>query len=139
MKTSDLIALYRTVTDITNLVGQKIHNAKVPTKDAVTGEVDVPFIWCRFRNDMNWNCQNPPVGDQPMGKMFDVECVSDTMDQAEAVRSAVYSTMGFSGAAGNAKMVLVTIEDQADDYAVRSAPDDSGLFICSLLVQVIGV
>ena len=139
MKTSDLIALYRSLPEITALVGQKIHNAKVPTKDAVSGEVDVPFVWCRFRNDMSWGLQNPDVSQQPMGKVFDVECVGGTMDQAEAVRTAVYSTMGFSGFAGTANMVLVTIEDQADDYAVRSAPDDSGLFICSLLVQVIGV
>ena len=138
MKTPDLIALLGTITAVTDIVGDKICNGHVPTKDATTGELDVPFVWVQFRNDLPFTCQNPSMGTQPLGKVFDVEAVAANPADAETLREAIYSAHGYSGAAGTAVFDLLTIADQSDDYLVRNASDDAGVYVDSLLVQVVG-
>lgn len=138
MKTPDLISLLSTITAVTDIVGDKICNGHVPTKDASTGELDVPFVWVQFRNDLPDVCQNPPQGSQPMGKVFDVEAVAASPAEAETLREAIYTAHGYGGVAGTAIFDLLTVADQSDDYLVRNASDDAGVYVDSLLVQVVG-
>lgn len=138
MKTSDLIALFLATPGISGIVGTKVCNTRVPTKDAVTGEIDVPFLWVSLRNQINWELQNPEQGTEPLGKVFDIECVHSSQSGAEDLRDAVQSLSGFTGAMGSAVADLLTVEDQADDYAPRNQSDDAGVYVDSALVQVIG-
>ena len=138
MNTSDVIANLLTVPAITDIVGQKIVDTKIPTLSTVSGEVNVPYLWVSYRNDVTWDLQTFDLGTQPMGKSFDLEAVASSIIQANAIRDAVFSQNGYGGAMGAAVSNLLTVEDQSDDYAVRNMSDDSGVLIAVLLITIIG-
>lgn len=138
MNTTDLIALMRATPAITDLVGQDIYDRKVPTLDANTGSVDLPFIWVRASSQRQHDIQNPIQGEAAFSKSFDVEAVADTATEEQSIVDAIYTLHGYRGVMSAAHVDGFYVIDQDADYAVRSLPADAGVFVGSLLITIVG-
>ena len=137
MKAAELVAYLRTDTDITAIVQNKIHNARVPTLTSGGGS-DLPFVWLRRRNIARWPllCQIPRMN-YTLATWFDVECCAEGADEADELVDAVRLALdGYAGAMGTAITPRVAVQDQGDDYVSRNLADDAGVFINSILVEI---
>lgn len=83
---------------------------------------------------------NQAVGTSPFRKFFDIEVVSNDLDEAAdiAERIKTYAD-GFSGTFGATTIQGLFIEDHDDEYQARSVEDDESIYVQALQVQLAGV
>jgi len=83
---------------------------------------------------------NQSVGTKPFREFFDLECVSDNLDEAAdlAERIKTYADQ-FSGTFGGTTIQGMFVTDHDDDYQPRGISDDEAQFVNALRVELIGV
>ena len=83
---------------------------------------------------------NQSVGVSPFRKFFDVEIVSDDIDEAADIAERVKTYAdGFSGTFGGTTIQGLFVEDHDDDYRSRAVADDEAVFVQALQLQLVGV
>lgn len=112
---------------IAGIVGSKVIQGQVRQK------VEPPWIYIRRNSrtpsdDLNDNT--------PLSETFDVECVSDDLDEAQALSEAIWALDQHHGTFDDSTTGGVFIQDQSDDYIPFSVGDDDGYQIASLILTV---
>ncbi len=83
---------------------------------------------------------NQSTGTKPFREFFDIECISDNLDEAADLAERI-KTIGdqFSGTFGGTTVQGIFVEDHDDDYQPRSISDDESNYVTALRVEVVGV
>lgn len=135
---ADLIAFMAENEAITNIVGDKLHHARVPERDAVTGQPDVPYLWVNRRGTEDLRQNRGTRGQKPLAYLYDVDCVSADIAQAEDLVDAVRAhCQYFAGMMGATNVGQLYVSDQSEDYVSINQDADSGVFVMSCLVEII--
>ena len=104
-------------------------------QNTVPEGAELPFIWCR-RSRMQRREMLDAVRDIE-AEFFDIECVSDDLDDAISLADAVRDRLeGTSGTVGSGSYAHIGVEDQFDEYVARNQDADEHLHIVSLIVEV---
>ena len=77
-------------------------------------------------------CKGPEIN------FFDVECISDDIDEAIDLADAIKSEMnGYSGSFGAGYAQAIFVEDHSDDYLIKGIAADSGLHVAAIELKII--
>ena len=69
---------------------------------------------------------------------FDLECISDDIETAEALASAVKTCLhGYRGLMGSTRVLSIEVEDHSDDYVPKGQYEDDGLHTCALIIRIL--
>lgn len=80
------------------------------------------------------------VGTAPFRKFYDIEVVSDDVDEAADIAERVKAYAdGYSGAFGDTTIQGLFIEDHDDDYQARAVAGDEAVYVQALQAQLVGV
>lgn len=80
------------------------------------------------------------VGTLPFRKFFDIEVVSNDLDEAADIAERIKAIAdGYGGAFGDTTIQGIFIEDHDDDYQSRAVADDEAVFVQALQTQLVGV
>jgi len=83
---------------------------------------------------------NQGVGVSPFRKFFNLEVVSDDIDEAADIAERVKAYAdGFGGTFGDTTIQGIFIEDHDDDYQSRAVLDDEAVYIQALQLELVGV
>lgn len=131
---ADLVEELLQDSGVAGLVDTRVFSGVVPR-----GTV-LPFIWLQRRAIRDSGVLE--AEDQPLGELFDVECVSDDGREAIEISDAVRAwakSWSDSGSAvmGDHTYTWVSVQDAAEDYSPRNIDAAEHLFISSLDVEVI--
>jgi hypothetical protein len=114
---------------VAGLIGTRCFQNSVPTEKTA-----LPFIWFRRART---NELETLAADEDWTVEYDMECVSDDLDQAITLRDAVLSRLrGHQGTMGDGTYNWVHCRDQYDTYVPRNIEADERLQIASLSVEV---
>jgi hypothetical protein len=116
-------------------VASRVYQNHVPSVGTL------PFVWFRRRGVEYLNCLGE-TETKPWREFFDIECVSETMEEAEDVADAVRARLHCArGALGSTTTIYnwVDVRDQSDDYVPRNMQADEVLHVVSLDVEVCNV
>lgn len=116
---------------IAAVVGTRMHQNSVPEDAAL------PFIWYRQAGVVYEGCTDSAAGDEPDQYDYDVECVSDDVDEAADLAALVRPRLAFHrGTLGAGSTQGILVEDHEDDYFKRNEDADAGIHVASFRVSV---
>lgn len=115
--------------------------AKVGTRvvqDVLAEGRPMPFVWFSRTSTTHERC----LGESsltPFSHVFAVECISDDLDESQALADLVRArcdSLACGGTLGATTVSNVFAEEQDDGYEYANANENSGLFISALSVEV---
>lgn len=120
-------------TSIKQKVGSRVCQNSIPQGKKF------PWIWFQRTGTDNLRCLGETTN-TPFSQTFAVECISDDINDAEAladlVRARCESAACGSSSFGAGTVSNVFCEDQADDYLPKGADPNSGEHVAALQVEV---
>ena len=117
---------------ITALVGTRCHQNKVPQNSTS------PYIWYGRATTENEDAIDDIAGTIPFVQMFDVECISDDIDEALNLADLLKAKHLTRGTIGSGTVQGVFVSDHADDYIPRGDNSDDGRHVAALQFQIMG-
>jgi hypothetical protein len=128
---------------IAKLVGVRIHENKVPMQFAngvwkpIHGKQS--YIWFAYAGGESERTLGQTAG-ALFRYRFDLECIASELRPARQLSAAVFARL--DSVVKGTTFVTQTVqgifcEDQADDYVPKGVLGDTGMHICSMLVEVI--
>lgn len=115
--------------------------AKVGTRivqDVLAEAKPMPFVWFSRSSTTHERCLGES-GLTPFSHVFAVECVSDDINESQALADLVRArceTLANGGTFGDQTVSNVFAEEQADDYIEQNANPNAGEFVAALQVEV---
>jgi hypothetical protein len=127
----NLIAFLLADAAIAALVGENVHQNQVPH------EAVFPFIWLQQAGVNYEGVTDAAPGTEPDDFLFDLESVSDDVDQAAELSALVRNRLAFwRGAFGDSTVQSILVDDHEDDYLKRNENADQGIHVASLRATV---
>lgn len=98
-----------------------------------------PYLWFELRGTENDDCLDDAVGHVPWKYLFDVECIANDIDTAQALAARVKAIAHlYRGSFGTQNVMGVFVEDHNDEYVPRGAGSDmDGLHVAALSLEII--
>lgn len=119
-------------TTVTGVVGQRVHQAKVPEGQ------DAPFIWFGRSGTTEIDILDQQPGAEPFSTTFDLEVISDDLSEAQDLAIYVKSTLNnYSGAFADSTVKGIFATDHNDQYIPRGIGSDDGRFVPAIQVEII--
>lgn len=113
------------------IVGTRIHQSNVPQ------DSDLPYLWLRRASRDHDRTLDAVVGEEPESERYDLEAISDDLDEAQDLSLAVKDCLdNYRGTLGAATVQGCFVEDQNDDYIPRGIMGDEPLQFSALSVQI---
>lgn len=118
-------------TAIAALVGARVHQNLVPHQDLF------PYLWFQQAGVNYEGTTDAAPGQEPDDYLFDVEAVSEDVDQAANLAGLVRRRLAFyRGAFGAATVQSILVDDHEDDYFPRNANADAGVHAATFRATV---
>jgi hypothetical protein len=118
---------------IAGLVGTHIHQGTVPQNDLAT----FPYIWFARSSRRLDRVLDEAAGAASDEEWFNVECVSDDLDESQDLAQAVRDDIEcFRGTMGTQTVKAVFVEDQDDSYVPRNTAGENELHVAALSLQI---
>lgn len=117
---------------ISATVSTRVVQNHIPAEDVS------PFIWFRRRGTDPARTTDASVGDNAFFHYFDIECVSDDVDQSIDLADRIKAISdNFRGTFGSITVAGIFVEDHSDEYTPRNQMSDIGRNIASLDMTII--
>lgn len=116
----------------TNAATSRIHQNKPPQNEST------PYIWYGRATTENEDAIDDPAGTDPFTQIFDVESISDDIDECIDLADLLKAKHLFRGTIGNGTVQGVFITDHADDYIPRGDNSDDGRHVAALQFEFKG-
>lgn len=127
----NLIAFLLDDEDIAELVGTRVGQDKIPQPKAT------PYIWLQQAGVNYETCTDAEHGEEPVDWLFDIESVSDDVDEAAELAGMVRRRLhAYRGDFGDSTVQAVLVEDHEDDYIPRNEFEDAGLHAATFRAAV---
>lgn len=127
----DLRTFVLTESDITDVIGTRMYENTVPGSTTT-----LPFVWYRMARREFAGVLGQQES-KPWQEFYDVECVSDDLDQAHDLAELVRLKLdAHYGTMGSGTYAWVHVLDQYEDYVPRNIEADEHLQIVSLQIEV---
>ena len=119
-----------TDTAIANQVGERIHQGQVPESS------DGDYIWYSRAAIEPLRVLASGVLD-PLSVRFDVECISDDLDQSQVLAAAVRAKCdAYRGTFADTTVQGIFVDDHNDDYTPRGVFSDEGAHVAALQLEI---
>lgn len=129
----DLRAFFLADGPISSAVGgARIHQNMAPEQYAGR------YLWFGRAGTQPEDAHDDAVGERPFRELFDLEAISEDLDEAEALADLLRGKDKYRGALGSGTVQALRITDQDDDYLPRGDDSDEGRHVAALELQVIG-
>ncbi len=116
---------------IAALVGASVHQNLVPENRPT------PFIWYRQAGVAYEPITDAAAGADPDDYLYDLECVSDDLDEAANLAALVRGRLAYyRGDFGDSTVQAIFVDDHEDDYIPRNEDADAGLHAATLRATV---
>lgn len=116
---------------IANVIGSRMAQNSIPE------DYDLPYVWFRQAGVTYEGTTDAAAGTAPDEYLYDLECVSDDVDEAADLAELVRTRLAFyRGALGDQTVQAIFVEDHEDDYFPRNADAEQGIHVASLRVSV---
>jgi hypothetical protein len=119
-------------TAIAAVVGGRVHQNKAG--DRYLG----PYIWYGRATTQNEDALDDSAGTKPFSQIFDIESISDDIDEALSIADMLKAKHLARGTFGGGKVQGVFVSDHADDYIPRGSNSDDGLHVAALQLEFMG-
>jgi hypothetical protein len=117
---------------VTALVGEQVCQDHVPQEDD-----SLPFIFFRRAGEDYERTLDESVGRLPDLVRFDLECTSDSIEEAQVLASTVKAQIsGYRGVCGAIEVQAIFVDDHNDDYLPLSTSGDDGREVASLSIAL---
>lgn len=118
---------------ITTFVGADgVHQGLVPQ------DVTLPYIWFKRSARRYLETTDAAPGADPDEERFDLECISDDLDESQDLSQAVCDALNaYRGTFGDTTISGAFVDDQDDDYVPRGTLGETELHTAALAVQII--
>lgn len=107
-------------------------------QDVLAEAKPMPFVWFSRTGTTVERCLGE-TGNTPFSHTFAVECISDDLDESQALADLVRArceTLACGGTFGGQSVSNVFAEEQSDDYITKAANLNGGEFVSALSVEV---
>ena len=126
-----------TDSSITAMVGStaaaaRIHQNKAPQNEST------PYIWYGRATTNNEDAIDDPAGTLPFSQIFDIEAISDDIDEALDLADLLKAKHLARGTLGTGSVQGVFVTDHADDYIPRGDNSDDGRHVAALQFEFMG-
>ena len=128
----DLRTWLRADASILDLAGTRVHQNKAGNK--YNGQ----YIWYGRATTQNEDALNDPAGTDPFSQIFDVEAISDDIDEALNLADLLKAKHLARGTFGAGTVQGVFVSDHADDYIPRGINSEDGLHVAALQFEIMG-
>lgn len=114
-------------------IGTRCHQGMVPQADIAT----LPYVWfARSRRQLD-RTLDAAAGDPADEQWFDVECISDDLDESQDLAEAVEDRLNnYRGTLGTQSVQGIFLDDQDDNYVPRGTMGETELHVAALAVQI---
>lgn len=130
---SDLRTFLLTGSAITSIVGSNVYHGRVPQRDG-----NIPYVWINRRGIHDVRQNTGTRGQAPLGYYYDVDAVSEDIAEAEDLADAIRAhCQYYAGTMGSRSVNQLYVSDQSEDYVSVNADADAGVFVQSLLLEII--
>lgn len=117
---------------ISTAIGTRMSQGMVPET------IEVPYVWFGRQTTTDLDEVNPAVGLAPFSTTFDLEVISDDLDEAQTIADAFKSRLNnYRGAFADSTVKGIFASDHNDQYIPRSVGSDDGRHIAAIQVEVI--
>lgn len=117
---------------ISAVVGARVHQNKVPQASAA------PYVWYGRATTANEDALDDPAGTTPFSQIFDIESISDDIDEALDLADLLKAKHLARGTIGSGTVQGVFVTDHADDYIPRGVDSDDGRHVAALQFEFMG-
>lgn len=127
-----LRALLLADTELTNIIGARVHHNHVPSKPGAN------YVWFASSTTQESDVIDASAGDEPLSITYDLECVS-LASQADAVamKARVRGVLNkYRGTIGDTTTQGIFVEELPEDYQPKGVPGDQGAYVQACRVQV---
>lgn len=120
-------------TPIAASIGTRCYQGMAPQSDIAT----FPFIWfARSRRQLD-RTLDAAAGDAADEQWFDLECISDDLDESQDLAEAVEDRLNnYRGTVGTQTVQAIFVDDQDDNYVPRGTMGETELHVAALSVQI---
>ena len=117
---------------ITAIIGTSCHQGHVP--QAVT----VPYVWFGRANTDPLRTLDSAAGQAPFVESFDVEAISDDLDEAQTLASALKARLEcHRGTFDDSTVKGIFVEDHNDEYIPRGIASDEVFHVAAMRCEII--
>lgn len=128
-----LVAYLLTKSAITTLVGSRVVMAKAPQGDAL------PYLWVnRGTSEDEDDLAANSGSTTQFRETFDVEAVSDDLDEAQTLAQQVKSLHKTRGDFGSGSVQGLFVSDHTDNYQPTNISADDGRHVATAEIEVVG-
>jgi len=131
----DIIAALIADVNIAAKVGTRVHYQRVPQ-----GYID-DYIWLArsgSSDDEDRAMDDASGASYHFREFFDVECISQDLDDAVSLALLVKKFDSKRDTLGNGTVQAIFVRDHADDYVARGVSGDDGSFVGALQFELVG-
>jgi len=117
---------------ISAVVGTRVHQNKAPQASTT------PYIWYGRATTQNEDALADDAGTAPFSQIFDIEAISDDIDEALDIADMLKAKHLSRGLIGGGRVQGVFVTDHADDYIPRGDNSDDGRHVAALQFEFMG-
>ena len=117
---------------VSTICGAKVHQGTVPESDVA----ELPYLWMGRSSRKLDRVLSEAQGAASDEEWFDVEAISDDLDEAQRLADAVRTLDNFRGTMGTQTIKGLFLNDQDDNYVPRGTLGETELHVAALAVQI---
>lgn len=114
------------------LIDTRCHENRAPE------EYDGPYVFFARSTTQDEPALDDAVGTTPFREIYDVECISIDLGEAESIAAVVRSGNLFRGTFGIGRVQGVFVRDHKQDYLPRGIASDDALNSATCEVELVG-
>jgi len=108
------------------------------SQGVVPEQIVTPYIWFSRGSTEDLDTLDASPGEQPFMTAFNVEAISDDLDEAQDIAAALKARLNkYRGAFADSTVKGIFVTDHNDDYYPRGLGADEGRHVAALRVEII--
>lgn len=101
-------------------------------------QLPVPYVWYSRASTEDLDTLDASPGEAPFSTSFDIEAISDELDEAQDIAAALKARLNkYRGAFADSSVKGIFVTDHNDDYYPRGLGADEGRHVAALRVEII--